>query len=42
MSVTKFFFFKLAGPLKFDVGGYTEGLPTIYYFPDSWTKVVLL
>ncbi|XP_078177558.1 serine carboxypeptidase-like 3 isoform X2 [Carex rostrata] len=27
------------GPLKFDVGGYTEGLPTIYYFPDSWTKV---
>ncbi|KAJ4795733.1 Serine carboxypeptidase-like 18 [Rhynchospora pubera] len=27
------------GPLKFDVGGYTEGLPTLYYFPDSWTKV---
>nr|XP_029123644.1 serine carboxypeptidase-like 18 isoform X2 [Elaeis guineensis] len=29
----------LAGPLKFDVAGYTEGLPTLVYNPYSWTKV---
>lgn len=28
-----------AGPLKFDVAGYTEGFPRLVYFEDSWTKV---
>uniref|UniRef100_A0A0E0M4W4 Uncharacterized protein n=1 Tax=Oryza punctata TaxID=4537 RepID=A0A0E0M4W4_ORYPU len=27
------------GPLKFDVAGYTEGFPQLFYFQDSWTKV---
>ncbi|KAG1341811.1 serine carboxypeptidase-like 18 [Cocos nucifera] len=27
------------GPLKFDVAGYTEGLPSLVYHPYSWTKV---
>ncbi|XP_072991775.1 serine carboxypeptidase-like 2 [Typha latifolia] len=26
------------GPLKFDVAGYTEGLPTLIYNPSSWTQ----
>jgi serine carboxypeptidase-like clade I len=30
----------VAGPLKFDVAGYTEGtFPRLVYFEDSWTKV---
>jgi hypothetical protein len=28
------------GPLKFDVAGYTEGFPQLFYFQDSWTKVL--
>jgi len=27
------------GPLKFDVAGYTEGFPQLFYFKDAWTKV---
>ncbi|CAL4941338.1 unnamed protein product [Urochloa decumbens] len=27
------------GPLKFDVAGYTEGFPQLFYFKDAWTKI---
>ncbi|RWW59759.1 hypothetical protein BHE74_00033294 [Ensete ventricosum] len=33
-------YFGLAGPLQFDVAGYTDGLlPSLIYNPISWTKV---
>lgn len=33
-------YFGLAGPLQFDVAGYTYGLlPSLIYNPISWTKV---
>ncbi|KAJ4819559.1 serine carboxypeptidase-like 1 [Rhynchospora pubera] len=27
------------GPLRFDIQGYRDGLPSLFYNPDSWTQV---
>ena len=31
-----------AGPLGFDLQNYINGLPSLYYKPDSWTQVLFL